>query len=123
MAAVLKQVVSSRDELVGRGNDLMATWALYRRDASRSPLPHIDKMPWSERLDKATDGEPEWVILIDRMIADLGRINDFYPRLIKRFYLDHQAVWQVAEKLCRTEGFVMLCLRGVCELAEHRIPE
>src|SRR5688572_21719951 len=102
MAAVMK-IKPRCDEMTGRGNDLMATWALYRRDASRAPMPHLDCMPWSERLDKAMDTEPEWVILIDRMIADLTKINDFYPRLIKRFYLDHQAVWQVAEKLCRTE--------------------
>jgi hypothetical protein len=122
VSALAKEIPRS-DEIIGRGNDLMQTWALYRRDASRAPLPHIDRMPWSERLDKAMDAEPEWVILIDRMIADLGRINDFYPRLVKRYYLDHQSVWQVAEKLGRTEGFVLLSLRGVCSLAETRVSE
>ena len=111
------------DEIEGRGHELMQTWALYRRDSSRLGAPHVDRMPWSERLDKATDCEPPWVILIDRMIAEIGRANEFYPRLVKRFYLDHQAVWEVAEKLHRTKSFVILSIRAICGLAETRIDE
>lgn len=121
MSAVMAD--RDNDEIAGRGNDLMQTWALHRRDASPRTAAHVEHMPWKERLDKAVDAEPSWVIEIDHMIAYLGRINDFYPRVVKRYYLDNQSVWEVAEKLHRTENFVLLSLRGVCSLAESRVPE
>jgi hypothetical protein len=123
MAAVMVQRPARSDEIEGRGHDLMEKWALYRRDSSRIGAPHVEHMPWSERLDKAKDGEPPFCLVIDDMIGELTKVNDFYPRLVKRFYLDHQAVWEVADKLHRTKNFVLMSLRAVCDLAEQRIPE
>jgi hypothetical protein len=123
VAVMVERPRVTGDEIEGRGNDLMETWALYRRDTSRLGAPHVEKMPWKERLDKALDTEPPWVLDIDDMIGDLAKVNDFYPRLVKRFWLDNQAVWEVVERLHRTKGFVLLSLRAVCELAERRVPE
>src|SRR5690606_25595115 len=87
----------------GRGHVLLEQWAPYRRDRSRSTQPKdAGPMSWSEPWEKAFDGEPEWVVLVDRAVAGLVKLDDIYDDLVKRFYLDRQAVWEVAPKIYRT---------------------
>lgn len=122
MSAVMVESLS-RDEIEGRGHDLMETWALYRRGGERSKSP-VASIGWSEQLDKAHDNEPPSVLVIDRMLAGLFRAGyEGAVEITKRFYLSNLAVWEVAEKMRRTQGFVRLTLRGVCALAEDRCPE
>lgn len=121
MAAVMKEL--SRDEIEGRGHELMQTWALYRRGGER-PRSTVAAVGWSEQLDKAHDNEPPSVLAIDDMLAGLFRSGyEHAVEITKRFYLSNLAVWEVAEKMHRTQGFVRLTLRGVCALAEQRVPE
>lgn len=107
----------------GRGHELMQTWALYRRGGERTKSP-VASIGWTEQLDKAHDNEPPFVVAIDRMLAGLFRSGyEDTVDIAKRFYLSNLAVWEVAEKTHRTEGFVRLALRGICGLAEERVSE
>ena len=106
----------------GRGHALMQEWALYRRDAGRSTLPdRPGPMSWDEQLERAFDAEPEWVVLVDRALAKLYRVDDVYEQIVKRFYLDNQAVWELAPKVRRTPGFVALAIRGLCAHVELHV--
>lgn len=106
----------------GRGHSLLDKWAPYRRDASRHTLPdRPGPMSWDEPLERAFDAEPEWVVLVDRALATVYRCHDVYEQIVKRFYLDKQAVWELAPKIHRTPGFVALALRGVCSHVEQRV--
>jgi hypothetical protein len=96
-------------------------WAPYRRDGDRIGLPRVSNGSWSERLDVAKDAEPPWVVLVDRALAGLIRIHAVYEPIIKIYYLDNKAIWQVADKARRTEQFVAMSLRGACSYAEERV--
>jgi len=113
----------SRDEIDGRGHELMQTWALYRRGGERTKSA-VASVGWSEQLDKAHENEPPSVLVIDRMLAGLFRAGyEGSVDVAKRFYLSNLSVWEVAEKMHRTEGFVRLTLKGICALAEDRVTE
>ena len=103
-----------------RGNELFQTWALYRRGRERTKSP-VASTGWGDSIGVALDGEPDWLVQLDHLIAYLARINEAYERIIQRRYLEGLAIWQVAEKVCRTEGFVLLSLRAACDLADERI--
>lgn len=106
----------------GRGHYYLEQWAPYRRDGSRSTQPKdAGPMPWGEQLDRAFDAEPSWVVLVDHAIADLVKLDDIYDDLVKRFYLDRQAVWELAPKIYRTEGFVALRLQGLCDHVGRKV--
>jgi hypothetical protein len=108
----------------GRGHDLLTTWALYRRGGERDGLPRDVKGYLREPLDKAHDSEPPYVLAIDDILAGLYRTGyEHTVEIVKRYYLSGEAIYQLAPKVCRTEGFVRLSLRGVCALAEDRIAE
>lgn len=105
-----------------RGHRVMMAWAPYRRDAKRiMDAPHIERMPWSERLELAFDAEPPWVVQADRAVASLIKVNLFYERLIDRYYLDQQSIWQTAGNLERTPGFIAAYLNAVCFHVEQRV--
>jgi hypothetical protein len=107
---------------IGRGHELLEHWALYRRDSTRDGLKEgPDKMPWREALDKAHDSEPEWLVQVDRGIGELVRINEVYERIAKRFWLDNQAVWEVAAKVGRTTGFTALSIQATCDHIDRRV--
>ena len=111
------------DPLEGhRGHELFQTWALYRRGGNDTKSP-VAKGGWSEPADAAHDCEPVWVVQIDHLIAYLARINEAYERIVQRRYLEGLSIWQVAEKVQRTEGFVLLSLRASCDLADERVIE
>ena len=111
----------SVDPLDGhRGQELFQTWALYRRGGERTKSPVVTS-GWNEPADVAHDGEPEWVVQIDHLIAHLARINEAYERIVKRRYLEGLSIWEVAEKVQRTKGFVVLSLRACCDLATERV--
>jgi DNA-directed RNA polymerase specialized sigma24 family protein len=109
------------DPLEGhRGHELFQTWALYRRGGERTKSPVVTS-GWSEPADVAHDAEPAWVVQIDHLIAYLTRCNEAYERILQRRYLEGLAIWEVAEKVQRTEGFVLLSLRAACDLADERV--
>jgi hypothetical protein len=109
------------DPLEGhRGQELFQTWALFRRGGNDTKSP-VAKGGWIEPTATAHDGEPIWVVEIDHLIAYLARINEVYERLLKRRYLEELSVREVAEKVQRTEQFVLLSLRASCDLADRRI--
>lgn len=106
----------------GRGHELLERWAPYRRDAKRSTQPKdAAVMAWSEPLEKAFDGEPDWVVLVDRAVAELVKIDDIYDDLLKRFYLDRQALWELAPRLGRTEGFAAMRLQAACDHVNKKV--
>lgn len=105
----------------GRGHELLQTWALYRRNGNLIGLPKLVGCGLNEPLDKARDEEPAWVVLVDRALASVYRVHPVYQRMIKMFYLDNRAIWDVAETVRRTEGFVALSLRGICAHVESRV--
>lgn len=124
MNALAVEVPSAwRAEPEGRGHELLQTWALYRRDASRHDEPRVERMAWKEQLPRAFDAEPAWIVLVDRAIGQLARIQEVYEAIVKRYYLDGQQIWQVAPKVCRTEGFVMMSLRGICDHVDRKVPK
>jgi hypothetical protein len=102
------------------GHKLFQDWALYRRGGERTKSP-VASVGWSDQADVAHDAEPAWVVQIDHVIAYLARINEAYERIILRRYLEGLAIWEVAEKVQRTEGFVLLSLRASCDLADERV--
>lgn len=105
----------------GRGHELLQTWALYRRNGDLIGLPKAVGGGWSEPLDKASDDEPAWIVLVDRALAVINRAHPVYQKMVKMFYLDNRAIWDVAETVRRTEGFVALSLRGICAHVESRV--
>jgi len=111
-----------RDEFEGRGHDLMQTWALHRRGGERDGLPKVMGSGWSEPLDAEHVNEPEFVLAIDHILAGLYKSGfEHTVDIAKRFYLSGEAVWSLAPKVRRTEGFVRLTIRGVCDLVARRI--
>jgi hypothetical protein len=105
----------------GRGHELMQTWALYRRDSDRAGAPRVSGGGWSEPLDKASDTEPPWLVLVDHALAPIYRADAAYERMVKIYYLDNRALWEVSERVQRTEGFVALSLRGICDHVASRV--
>ena len=103
-----------------RGQELFQTWALYRRGGERTKSP-VATTGWGDSIGAALDGEPDWLVQIDHLIAGLMRVNEAYERIIKRRYLEDLSIWQVAEKVQRTPGFVLLSLRAACDLADERV--
>jgi hypothetical protein len=111
----------SPDPLDGhRGQEHFQTWALYRRGGDRNKSP-VAKGGWVEPSAVAHDAEPVWVVQIDHLIAHLARINEAYEQIIQRRYLEELSIRDVAEKVQRTERFVLLSLRACCDLADERI--
>lgn len=109
------------DPLEGHpGQELFKTWGLYRRGGNDTKSP-VAKGGWSEPSDVAHDGEPIWVVQVDRLIAYLARINEAYERILQRRYLEELSIAQVASKVERTERFVLLSLKASCELADERV--
>jgi len=109
----------------GRGHELMLAWGLYRRGGERDHSA-VTSGHWSEPLDKATDAEPPYIVTLDRMLRDLNLAGyEHSIEITKRFYLAHPrlALWDLAEKVHRTESFCRLTLRGICALAEQKVPE
>jgi hypothetical protein len=106
----------------GRGHDLLVFWAPYRRGGNdtRSPVASIG---WHEQLDRATDEEPHWLVMVDREIGRLTRINYLYEKLVQRYYLEQMAMWQLEEKLGRTPGFIRMSIRAICDSVDAAIPE
>jgi hypothetical protein len=81
---------------------------------------------WTDRLDPVHEDEPPFVVEIDDVFRALARAgHKDSVAVAKVFYLEHPkyAVWQVAEKVYRTEGFVRLTLRGICTLVESQVAE
>jgi hypothetical protein len=109
------------DPLEGHpGQEHFKTWALYRRGGERDRSP-VAKGGWDERTSVAHDAEPIWVVQIDHLIAALARINEAYEHVIGRRYLEELSIKDVAEKVQRTEQFVLLSLRAACDLADERV--
>lgn len=105
-----------------RGHLIMQRWAPYRRDAKRLiDAPKGVHMAWNQRLDIAKDAEPEWVVPVDRVVASLVQINLFYERVIDRYYLDEQSLWETAGNLDRTPGFVLAYVNAICARVEERV--
>jgi hypothetical protein len=98
----------------GRGHELLLTWALWSRGdriGSRSTAGG-----WSEPLDSAHEEvPPESVIVCDRIIARLGVDHPEYRRVTKAYYLDHRAVWEIAEHMGFTTGYVRLMVQATCD--------
>jgi hypothetical protein len=127
VSAVMVERVSTQWrglEPEGRGHELLMTWALYRRGGERDGLPGDVKGYLKEALDKAYDSEPPSVLAIDDILAGLYRTGyEHTVEIVKRFYLSEDPIYRLAPKVCRTEGFVRLTLRGVCALVEDKISE
>lgn len=125
MAAVMQLRASTQwenDGPSGRGHDLLMTWAPYRRGGNDTRSP-VASLGWHEPLDKAVDEEPRWLVMIDREIGRLARINFFYEKLVQRFYLEQLAMWQLEAKLDRTHGFLRTALCAVCDSIDRAVPE
>lgn len=115
---------ASRDEIEGRGHELLETWALYRRGGERDGLPRVVNVGWSEQLDKEHLNEPDSVLAIDRILGGLAKAGyEHTVEIVHRFYLSGSSVWQICETMRRTRGFVLLTIRGVCGVVEDRISE
>jgi hypothetical protein len=105
-----------------RGHRVMQAWAPYRRDAKRMiDAPHDGRMAWKDREAVAFDAEPEWVVPVDRAIASMVMLNVFYEKVIDRYYLDGQSIWQTAGNLDRTAGFILAYLNAICSRVEERV--
>lgn len=127
MAAVMVERIERTvcPEIEGRGHDLMVTWGLHRRGGERTRSP-VASGGWSEPLDKAYDNEPPAVLAIDRVLAGLSKAGyEQSVDIAKRFYLEHPrvSVWELAERVRRTEGFVRLTIRGICALVDERVSD
>lgn len=105
----------------GRGHELLRTWALYRRGSDRLGAPNRVGSSLSEPLAKAFDAEPPWVLLVDDALSQVYRTHHVYEPMVKLFYLDERAIWDVAEKIQRTNAFVAMRLRSICAHVESRV--
>jgi hypothetical protein len=54
-------------------------------------------------------------------VASLVRLNVFYERVIDRYYLDEQSIWQVAGNLERTPGVIWTYINAICAHVEERV--
>lgn len=128
MAAVMVERPSTQWrglEPDGRGHELLIRWGQHRRGGERTRSP-VSSGGWDERLDPVHEDEPPFVVEIDDILRGLVRAgHGDSVAIAKIFYLEHPkyAVWQVAGKVCRTEGFVRLTLRGVCALVDERVSD
>jgi hypothetical protein len=128
MAAVMVESPSRQWvglEPEGRGHELLIRWGMHRRGGERARSP-VASGGWGERLDPVHEDEPPFVVEIDDIFRGLAKSgHKDSVAVAKVFYLEHPkyAVWQVAEKVYRTEGFVRLTLRGMCALVEDRVNE
>ena len=101
---------------------MLVLWAPYRRGGNDTKSP-VASLGWHEALDKAADEEPHWLVMVDREIGRLARINYLYEKLVQRFYLEQLAIWQLEAKLGRTPGFIRTALCAVCDSVDRAIPE
>lgn len=124
MSAVMDRTIAQWDGLapVGRGNDLLVDWAPYRRGGNDTKSP-VASRGWHEPLDCAADEEPLWLVMVDREIGRLARINYVYEKLVQRWYLEQLAMWQLMAKVGRTEGFIRMSLCAVCDSVDRAVPE
>jgi hypothetical protein len=126
MSAVLAESSQWRGlEPEGRGHELLIRWGMHRRGGERTKSP-VASMGWSEQLDPCHEDEPPFVVQIDDILRGLFAAGyESSVQIAKIFYLEHPkyAIWQVAPRVCRTEGFVRLTLRGICTLVEDRVSE
>lgn len=107
----------------GVGHDHLLIWGQHRRGGERSHSP-VTSGSWSDRLDPCHDDEPWFVVEIDDVFRRLMRQGlEHTVDIGKWFYLNHPkySMWEVANKVMRTEGFVRLTIRGVCGLVEDQI--
>lgn len=109
-------------EPTGRGHELLTFWAPYRRGGNDTKSP-VASLGWHEPLDRAVDEEPRWLVMVDREIGRLARINYLYEKLVQRFYLEQMALWQLEAKLGRTPAFIRMSLCAVCDSVDRAIPE
>jgi len=122
MSAVMERSYTHWTGPTGRGHDLLIKWAPYRRGGNDTRSP-VASGGWHELLDQAVDEEPRWLVMVDREIGRLAKINYLYEKLVQRFYLEQLALWQLSAKLGRTEGFVRMSVCAVCDSVDRSIPE
>jgi len=128
MAAIASEVAPSQWRCLepeGRGHELLITWGIHRRGGERTHSP-ISAQKYDPPMDPVHDDEPYSVVLVDDVLRTLVRTgHEHTVEIAKRFYLEHPKYdfFEVAGRVSRTEGFVRLTLRGVCELVENRVPE
>lgn len=100
-------------EPTGQGHELLELWAYWYRGG----LPG-GAGEWSvrERVGPARDiAPPEEAQAVEAIVAQIGSQYPVYRRMIKRYYLDRQAYWEVAAHLQYTVGFVRLSIQAVCD--------
>jgi hypothetical protein len=125
MAAVMVERPSTQWtglEPSGRGHELLVFWAPYRRGGNDTKSP-VASMGWHEPLDKAADKEPWWLVMVDREIARLTKINYVYEKLVKRYYVDQMPLWDLEDKVGRTPAFIRRSICAVCDSIDRSIPE
>lgn len=106
------------DEITGPGHKLLQEWAEWTRGGQ--PGEHHQ---WcvQERIDPTHPGQPpERVMRVERILSEVFRSWPQYRRMVKRFYLDGLAVWDIAQKLKYTAGFVRMSIQAVADLVERR---
>jgi hypothetical protein len=109
----------------GRGHELLIRWGMHRRGGERMRSP-VASSGWDERLDPVHEDEPPFVVEIDDILRGLVRSgHKDSVAICKVFYLEHPkyAIWQVSEKVHRTEGFVRLTIKAIGGLVEDKVKE
>lgn len=105
----------------GPGHGMLVRWAYWYRGG----LPG-GAGEWSvrQRIGPSRDiAPPEEASCVDRIVAQLGAEYPQYRRMLKRFYLDEQAYWEIAAKLEYTVGFVRLSIQAAADLVARRYDE
>lgn len=100
----------------GLGHDLLLDWAPWVRDD------RDDRTSWNvkPRVSKGYQGDmPRNVQIVDKIVARQRLQNHTDWRVVARYYLDQQEVWQVARDLRWAENRVRVRLLAVCGLVER----
>lgn len=119
MTETPKRVHESEPE--GPGYGLLCRWAWWYRGG----LPG-SAGEWSvkQRIGPAKDIDPpKESQLVERIVAELGVRHPQYLRMLKRYFLNELAYWEIAGQLQYTTGFVKLSIQAACDYVARRFDE
>jgi hypothetical protein len=103
----------------GLGHELLERWGFWARGGNRP----ASLQALRERVGVVHHTLPDEALVVDRIVARIGREYPLYRRMLKRFYLGQEHPWQIAGILGYTEGFVWMSLRAVADLVARRYEE
>lgn len=121
MVAVAAMAIRTEEEPTGRGHGMLVRWAYWYSGGLSTGAGE-----WTEqqRVGPGRDiAPPDESACVDKIVAQLGKDYPQYRRMLRRYYLDNQAYWEIAARLQYTIGFVRLSIQAAADLVARRYDE